>query len=474
MCSLGRFPDLPITTDIPICQVDGKIQYASAEFPNLQLFTDSVSDHPRIALPRDALNQPRVSTSTGTVFLPGDHSLLERIEDAWFESGIGRVLDILDDESTVFKYPARYLRMFMKSIQQIIKYTIVPSYEEYTSHVHTEREKFPVVSVAWHPHFTMIAVATRDDTITIYSHNSNFNPILKSKAQRRITCIEWRPLSLGELAVACSAGVYVWDIDTENIITRPAISTSARLLPGSYVTSISWSPDGNYLATSNGYSNCVTIWSPDEMRRVGLKNIGGISQVSWSPDLTKIMVCSGSDIMRIWKTTDWTAEPWKTSGGAAVHPVWSKDGAVLLFATRIDPCLCCINFSTQIFSSASPQTNVVQSVADLARVEIGEDLIVGGEVIGMAWDPLSQYLAVIFKDSPLVAVFYTRTAPVLAVKPGFFIKGLTDEVPTTVTFQFNFGDGANLTICWSSGRVQYFPIVSSDSRSRHNLIRKGF
>ncbi|BES93212.1 WD domain, G-beta repeat [Nesidiocoris tenuis] len=467
MCSLARFPDILDESGVTVCQIDGNVQYANPEFLNLRTYTDAVTDHPTINLPRDGLVHPKIASTAGTLLLPEESSLLERIEDAWFEAGIGRILELLDEESTVLKYPARYLRLLMKSVQLAIKYTVAPRYEEYNSLAHTERERSPVVCISWHPHSLMIAVAIRDDTVVIYSRNSNFTPFLKSKAQRRITAISWRPGSLSELAVACSAGVYLWDIDRQNLTSRPAISTNARLLRGCYVTSVSWSPEGDYLVMANN-SNYMTVWCPDEMRKVDLKNSGGgISQVSWSPDGSKIIACSNSHVVRIWNTSNWMSDLWKTSGGQATFPVWSADGSVVLFATRNDPCLCRFNFSTD------PQNSGVQAVADLAFTKFGDDYQVGGDVTGMTWDPSNQYLAIIFANSPLVAVFYTKTSPMFSgltfsIKPGFFIKGAPNELPTSIAFEINFKQGANLTICWSSGRLQYFPIVSNLSKSRHS------
>lgn len=42
------------------------------------------------------------------------------------------------------------------------------------------------------------------------------------------------------------------------------------------------------------------------------------------------------------------------------------------------------------------------------------------------------------------------------------VLGLVAEVPSTMGFQQNFKSGSCLTIGWSSGRIQHFPIIYSD------------
>lgn len=44
----------------------------------------------------------------------------------------------------------------------------------------------------------------------------------------------------------------------------------------------------------------------------------------------------------------------------------------------------------------------------------------------------------------------------------FVINGNPEETPTTIQFQNNFAHGACLSIGWSSGRLQHFPIVYSE------------
>ena len=64
-----------------------------------------------------------------------------------------------------------------------------------------------------------------------------------------------------------------------------------------------------------------------------------------------------------------------------------------------------------------------------------------------------------------MAVFKTKVGTIsriTEVKPGCLIKGFYGEVPNCIQFYQNHkkdSDAVCLTIAWSSGRVQHFPIV---------------
>lgn len=53
------------------------------------------------------------------------------------------------------------------------------------------------------------------------------------------------------------------------------------------------------------------------------------------------------------------------------------------------------------------------------------------------------------------------------------ITGVPGEVPNVMDFQKNFDDGACLSIGWSSGRLQHFPIIYTDLSGR-NIINPSY
>ena len=53
------------------------------------------------------------------------------------------------------------------------------------------------------------------------------------------------------------------------------------------------------------------------------------------------------------------------------------------------------------------------------------------------------------------------------IKPGCLIKGFSGEVPNCIDFyqkcQKELGNLVCLTIAWSSGRIQHFPIIEKET-----------
>lgn len=86
----------------------------------------------------------------------------------------------------------------------------------------------------------------------------------------------------------------------------------------------------------------------------------------------------------------------------------------------------------------------------------------GGLPKSIVWDPTGKFLAVMFKSTPSIAIFATSiNRNVLNISPNFYISGDDpDEYPSFICFRevyANFNDIV-LTIGWSTGRVQYFPM----------------
>ena len=77
----------------------------------------------------------------------------------------------------------------------------------------------------------------------------------------------------------------------------------------------------------------------------------------------------------------------------------------------------------------------------------------------MRWDPSGERLAVTFQESNLIALFVTRIAPNgTSISPLGFVQGEANESPTCIEFANHFKNGALLSIVWSSGRFQHFPM----------------
>lgn len=53
------------------------------------------------------------------------------------------------------------------------------------------------------------------------------------------------------------------------------------------------------------------------------------------------------------------------------------------------------------------QSSKAQPILDVTKVELRSGDTVGGPILDMCWDPTGRYLALLFEESPLVAIFYT-------------------------------------------------------------------
>ncbi|KAG8241953.1 hypothetical protein J6590_075530 [Homalodisca vitripennis] len=69
-CSLADFPSLPEGTQIPMCLIEGKVQYSTPDFTNVHIYTTSVSSHPHVLISNDVLHPAMSKEDSNRVFLP--------------------------------------------------------------------------------------------------------------------------------------------------------------------------------------------------------------------------------------------------------------------------------------------------------------------------------------------------------------------------------------------------------------------
>uniref|UniRef100_A0A3B5M1G5 Achalasia, adrenocortical insufficiency, alacrimia n=1 Tax=Xiphophorus couchianus TaxID=32473 RepID=A0A3B5M1G5_9TELE len=311
-----------------------------------------------------------------------------------------------------------------------------------------------VRAFAWHPHTDKFAVALLDDSIKIYNPKSAITPTLKHRLQRNVAAVQWKPLCASALAVACQNCLLVWNVDPCSLSTRPS-SSCAQVLshPGhSPVTSIAWSPSGSLLVSASPLDTSMTVWDVAAESCVPLQRVGGggVTFLSWSPDGSHILASTPSALFRVWETRMWTCERWPCIKGRCQSGCWSPDGSRLLFTVQGE---------MVIYPSMSAQhkldtVNLLHKavvVADLSETTFNSpdgDIIVGGEIQSLSWDPRGERLAVLLKANrpAIIAVFKTRANPVFELLPCGFVQGELGAEPRLLQFHPNFQHGALLTV----------------------------
>ena len=316
--------------------------------------------------------------------------------------------------------------------------------------------------VAWHPLTTKLAVAHRDDSVSVLSLDpgSATQPVLKHVAMKGVCALAWRPLSSSHLAVACHGGVAVWTVDPNSLVSRPSSSCLTRLARSGHapVTQVEWSPDGRLLASSSPADTRIHIWSVEtgESETVARVGGGGATLLRWSQDTRKLFCASPGTVFRVWDTDTWSPDRWTVGGGRGrvAAAAWAPDSHHLLFATTEEPVLYCVSFLSQ-GEAAVP-------LMDLSKVCLESGETGGGLVQDIQWDPTGHRLAITFKESNSVCLIRSKPGQARLSPIGLISGSGENEFPVTLQFQSRAPDyGALLTVVWSNDRVQHLPLVFS-------------
>ncbi|XP_044738593.1 aladin [Chrysoperla carnea] len=489
--TMQGFPDSLGDNEVYICEVDGRLHKAPADSPDISRYTNTVDKHPNIVVTRDMLhgatNRDEVNRN---IFLPVQEPMLKKLVHIWYEQGIVEALHFASDpenfeshQPTLVTKSAQFLINVLDKLSRITIY-VGPCQEESGTKLISSLSKTndwatsPIRCISWHPHITKLAVASLDDTIRIYSSESKLVPVLKLRRQRAITCMEWRPMTNCELAVACEQVIIIWNIDPHSVVTRPS-SNNAHILYASGhtpIVSLSWSPFGDLLVSAAARDVSIRVWDVDSSRSETLRRSagGGKSIVCWSPQGSKLFTASLGIIFRIWNCTDWTAERWDVGEGRVHTACFSPCGQILLFSTTTEPTIYALRSNAEGIwannNENSPQ--LAMPVLNLSRDE--KSNFGGGLIRNICWSPLGTHLAILFRESKSVAIFNTISHPILKITPCCIVNGLEYERPCAIAFQPNFEHGSCLTIAWGSGRIQYFPLVTSSLviRSAPSIYRE--
>ncbi|CAL9703323.1 unnamed protein product [Knipowitschia caucasica] len=476
MCSLALFPPPLPSGNTTLCESNNELVsgHNSDEAAQDNTFFN-------LHFPRDSLKlHSRTEISSKAAFLDHSETLWMRSASAWRDGGItGLLNEVTNSDSEVPKWLSlssgcilallRRISSFRGSLFPHVTLSSEDMIEEFSQVLNWSEGV--VRAFVWHPHTDKFAVALLDDSIKIYNPKSATTPILKHRLQKSVAAVQWKPLCASALAVACHSCILVWHVDPCSLSTRPS-SGCAQVLshPGhSPVTSIAWSPSGSLLVSASPMDTAMLVWDVAAESCVPLHRVGGggVTFLSWSPDGSHVLASTPAALFRVWETRMWTCERWPCIKGRCQSGCWSPDGSRLLFTVQGESVIYALTFTAPGCSNSVSGPIAATVVADLSETTFNTqdgDLIVGGEIQCLAWDPKGERLAVLLTGDPeaadrpaMIAVFKTRTSPVFELLPCGFVQGEPAAEPRLIQFHPNFQHGALLTVCWSSGKVTHVP-----------------
>ncbi|XP_066141580.1 aladin-like isoform X1 [Euwallacea fornicatus] len=470
----------PNNNEIAICEINGRVQYTNSDYVNIGIFTNAVSSHPKIHITRDQLHPITSGDEGKALFLPVNVSFLKQLTQVYYEQGPIEALQLakshnqflVSQTANILLSVFNYVKKGRLLLNPNIKYS-GPALIHKLGQTR-DWQNSTIRFISWHPYCTKLAVVTCDDSVRILSSDSNYHPLLRCKQQRNITCVAWRPLSNTDIAVAHEGGILVWNIDPNSLVLRPSVSNATILYRIEHrpVMSIAWSPKGDLLVSVAGCNNKILVWDPELDRTNTLMRPGGFGNVlvKWSPTGEKLFTCSDGIVFRVWDYRNWECERWTVPSGRVQSACWSNCGTTLLFATNTEPIIYGVIVKSDLVFTSDNESSSNQAIPifDVTKVDLN-GLMVGGLVHCMETDPKGKHLAIMFQDTNTIAVFNIVKQPTLQLLPGFFVMGLAEEKPSAICFQQNFESGACLTIGWSSGRIQYFPIIYTDLTSSSSV-----
>ncbi|XP_073154994.1 aladin isoform X1 [Henckelia pumila] len=333
-------------------------------------------------------------------------------------------------------------------------------------------------AVSWHSYKHILAFISGLHQVTIcdYDDSDGKSPcVLSSELQKEVKFIEWRPNDGKTLYVACKGGICIWTASypgnvasVRAVVTSSIISRSSstrwtlvdflRSHDNEQISSLSWSPNGRYLASAAFENSSFTIW--DVAQGLGTpfrRGLGGISVLSWSPCGDYFFAAKFDGTFYLWETNTWTSEPWSSKNGFVTGATWDPDGRMILLSFSESSTLGSIHFA-----SKAPSLD-----AHLIPVELPEiKSLTGSQVIkNIAWDASGERLAVSYMDGDelyrgLVALFDVKRTPLISTSLIGFIRGPGDNPkPLAFAFYNKFKQGPLLSVSWSTGYCCTYPLI---------------
>lgn len=177
----------------------------------------------------------------------------------------------------------------------------------------------------------LLSVGGRDQTVRLWDRQSGteITTLFDFVAYQLATVIAWSPDG-SRLAVGNNGGtVQVWSPLAKEMIT---------VLGGheASITSLAWSPDGLWLATSGLPDNSVRVWSATtgELMAEMSGHTAQVTAVAWSADSTQLVSCGFDSEMIVWDAAagEQVRSFQVNALGQALAVSWSPDGSKIIVA----------------------------------------------------------------------------------------------------------------------------------------------
>ena len=202
-----------------------------------------------------------------------------------------------------------------------------------------------VESVCWSPDGKYLASGSVDGTVIIWDAKSGGCMRTLKGHSATVESVCWSPDGkyLASGSVGTIKGKYIWSYDTyygEIIIWDTESGQRLQTLKGHSggVKSVSWSPDGKYLA-SGSYDKTLIIWDAESGEK--LKTLEGhydrVYSVSWSPDGKYLASGADDNTVIIWDANNGRSLKTLEGHSGTVYSVcWSPDGKYLASGSMDD------------------------------------------------------------------------------------------------------------------------------------------
>jgi WD40 repeat protein len=221
-----------------------------------------------------------------------------------------------------------------------------------------------VNSIAWSPDFTQLATSSEDGTARIWDAQSGHELMILDDHQGGVNQVTWSPD--GELLTTAGddGTVRFWNPNTGEKLRQIDVgaSTGSSAVDDHIVYTLSWSPDGAYLASGGG-DGYIRLWNSISGESIaairGHDNF--VAYLSWSPVGEQLVSAGADGEARIWNTAvnnmvlnlpygyielgNWSSDGKFLTVGTGPGPekrypgfaaVWDLDSGQPIFETSLD------------------------------------------------------------------------------------------------------------------------------------------